>query len=114
MKCHFCMTTISKGEMPKRIEYRGPAVNPRIYGINMKDGPLTAAMGPLLKVLHSKCYWIVTKREERGGDGVQGTQRVGAYDGDDQPSRLQAARNADPGYAEPKETDYHDQVVGEI
>lgn len=80
MKCNSCKRDISKAEMPKRVEYRGSADAPRIYGVNMQDGGLDKATGPLVKVLHSKCYWVIQKRKVRGRDAVQGTTRVGAYD----------------------------------
>lgn len=103
--------------MPKRVEYRGSQDDPRVYGVNMKDGGLDKAAGPLVKALHSKCFWVIQKREIRGRDAVQGTTRVGAYDEDepeDQAERIRKARETDPGYHEPVESDWRDQEVHEV
>ena len=39
----------------------------KIFGWGMEDGPLTAATGRLVKVIHSKHYWEAKKAAERGG-----------------------------------------------
>ncbi len=123
MKCNYCLRDISSGDMPKRVEYRrvpdakpGAAKVFRIYGINMPDGPLERATGPLVKVLHSKCYWVVTKRVRRHGDAVGGTHPglVDAYDEDDQPTRIRKAREADAGYQEREDSDWRPQTIGEV
>lgn len=104
--------------MPKRVEHhRAPDGSLRIYGINMPDGQLDQVIGPLVKVLHSKCYWIITKRVRRGGDEIGGTHPglVDAYDEeDDQPERIRQARQADPGYREREESDWRPQTIGEV
>lgn len=117
MKCNYCVRDIGRGDMPKRVEYRrAPDKSLRIYGVNMPDGPLEKATGPLVKALHSKCYWIITKRVRRGGDEIGGTHPglVDAYDEDDQPARIRQARQDDPGYQEQEDSDWRPQTIGEV
>ncbi len=118
MKCHECIRDISRGDMPKRAEFRRqPDKSIKVFGINMPDGPLEKARGPLVKVLHSKCYWVVTKRVRRHGDAVTGTHPglVDAYDeDDDQPARIRKARESDAGYQERPESDWRPQTIGEV
>ncbi len=120
MKCFICSRDIGRGDMPKRVEYhRAPDKSLRIYGVNMPDGLLDKAAGPLVKAAHSKCYWVITKRVRRGGGEVGGTHPglVDAYDEDDaedQPARIRQARQADPGYREREDSDWRPQTIGEV
>jgi hypothetical protein len=55
-------------EMAKRAEAReqpGGAI--KVFGVNMPDGKLAVAHGVLVWVMHSKCYWIGRKHEQRSG-----------------------------------------------
>jgi hypothetical protein len=75
MRCCHCPLEI-KGEaqLAKRAEWREqPDGSVLVYGENMPAGKLSDAAGRLLKAAHQKCYWAVWKRENRGGDAVQGT-----------------------------------------
>lgn len=78
VKCADCKLEIRRGaEEHKRVEFRlMPDKSIKIFGWQMPDGPLTAAFGPLVKVLHSKCYWAGVKakrREDAAAETIRGT-----------------------------------------
>lgn len=79
MRCAHCQMPIRPGmEMVKRVEFRAGIA----YGENMPGGSLEkgAAIGlsmagqSIEKIQHQKCYWVVWKRENRGGDANLGTR----------------------------------------
>lgn len=71
MRCSTCQTLIRPGmDTNKRVEFHGGIA----YGENMPGGPLSKATGPVEQILHQKCYWVIWKRQNRGGDAVQGTR----------------------------------------
>lgn len=80
MKCQVCRRDIRRGaEEQKRVEYRRqPDGSVKVYGYQMPDGPLSAATGPLVKVIHSKHYWAESKDQARGGPHAGGA--IPAYD----------------------------------
>jgi hypothetical protein len=83
VKCGQCKRDIRRGaEEQKRVEYRqqedGTVL---VFGYQMPDGPLSAARGRLVKVIHSKHYWANLKAESRGGPHAGGA--VSAYGDDD-------------------------------
>lgn len=84
MRCASCTLPIRAGtEERKRVEFRTQSDGAVcVYGEFMPHGPLAAATGRLAKVLHQKCYWVEWKRENRGGDVVEGT-RPGLLSEDD-------------------------------
>ena len=69
-----CRRDIRRGaEEQKRAEYhRQPDGTVKVFGYQMPDGPLSAATGPLVKVIHSKHYWSTLKAENRGGPHAGG------------------------------------------
>lgn len=89
MRCYSCQQPIRPGEETrKRVEFYRVYASAadligaeKVFGENMPDGPLSAIpAGPSLgrwtlnRVQHQKCYWVVWKRENRGGDAVEGTR----------------------------------------
>lgn len=71
MRCALCKLPVRRGaEEHKRVEYHQmPDQTVKVFGWQMPDGPLAAASGQLIKVLHSKCYWAAVKAERRGRYG---------------------------------------------
>lgn len=67
MKCGVCRRDIRRGaEEQKRVEYHRQADGTvKVFGYQMPDGPLAAATGPLVKVIHSKHYWAAVKDQAR-------------------------------------------------
>ena len=66
-------------EEQKRVEYhRQPDESVKVFGYQMPDGPLSAATGPLVKVIHSKHYWAERKAANRGGPHAGGA--ISAYE----------------------------------
>jgi hypothetical protein len=48
------------------VEYRRqPDRTVKVFGVQMPDGKLSEATGILVKAVHSKCYWIARRQEER-------------------------------------------------
>lgn len=80
MRCATCKREIRRGvEEQKRVEYhRQDDGSVKIFGYQMPDGPLSAATGPLVRVIHSKHYWADTKDERRGGPHAGG--EISAWD----------------------------------
>ncbi len=74
MRCAVCKRQIRRGvEEQKRVEYRlQKDKTVKIFGYQMPDGPLTAASGPLVRVIHSVHYWEQVKAERRGGPHAGG------------------------------------------
>lgn len=98
MKCHRCQRPINPGqEASRRIEIRQGPPDPetglaseRVFGMNMADGKLADATGPLKSVYHQKCYYVVAKAD-RSRTGVSGYDQA-AWDSPEQ--RAQAGARA--------------------
>lgn len=79
MKCAVCKRDIRRGvEEQKRVEYHQVGDVIKVFGYQMPDGPLSAATGPLVKVIHSIHYWAETKADRRGGPHAGGA--ISAWD----------------------------------
>ena len=65
MRCAFCTKSVTKYQMPDRVEvwnWRGAL---RVYGnVPMADGRLDEAQGVLQLIYHSKC-WLADRRHAR-------------------------------------------------
>lgn len=74
MRCAECKLLIRRGvEEQKRVEYHlMPDGSVKVFGYQMPDGPLSAATGTLVKVIHSRHYWANTKAASRGGPHARG------------------------------------------
>lgn len=79
MRCYYCKRDISKGpETTKMVcQYTQGDSTVKTFGLNMPDGPLSAAAGQLFRAWHSKCYFQAKKREGRGGDAMSGRMQAG-------------------------------------
>jgi hypothetical protein len=68
MRCAGCKQEIRRGaEERKRVEFRlQPDGSTKVFGWQMPDGDLDKASGQLVKVMHSKEYWVMVKAERRG------------------------------------------------
>lgn len=68
MKCAVCKRFLSGLDAQRRAEYRlQPDGGLKVFGHGMPDGPLAAAAGQLVKVLHNGCYHAARKRAQRAG-----------------------------------------------
>jgi hypothetical protein len=67
VKCDTCRKAIASGtEFRRRAEYhRHPDGTVRVFGHGMPDGELADAVGQLVAVKHSGCYWSARKHEQR-------------------------------------------------
>ncbi len=73
MKCGICKRDIRRGvEQAKRVEYHLVDGEEKVFGHQMPDGPLSAATGPLVRVIHSIHYWQQFKQGNRGGPHAGG------------------------------------------
>lgn len=61
------------------MEYRLVDGEEKVFGHQMPDGPLSAATGPLVRVIHSLHYWQQLKEENRGGPHAGGA--ITAWEG---------------------------------
>lgn len=77
MRCTSCHRPIRPGlEARKRVEYWDqPGGEVKVFGLGLSDaaGKVEDATGVLVQVMHSRCYWAIRRRVERGGDAVTGT-----------------------------------------
>jgi hypothetical protein len=79
VKCRICHRPIRPGqEADKRIEcWRWPDGTEHLFGVGMEAGTLddVAKQGWLLIwAKHNKCHYIEARREQRGRDGVMGSE----------------------------------------
>lgn len=95
MKCAVCKRPFRRGvEQAKRVEYwLQPDGTTKVFGFQMPDGPLAAATGQLVRVIHSLHYWQEHKDEARGGAHAGGVIQAYAGEGLDRDLR----DTAEPG-----------------
>ncbi len=84
MRCTSCQRNIAAGlEAAKMIvQYRQSDGSTRVFGFMMSDGPLTKAVGQIVKGWHHKCWHVARKRAARG-DQVTGRVLAGTPTGYD-------------------------------
>jgi hypothetical protein len=68
IKCVVCKKNVAAGAAAAKmiVEYSQPDGTVKIFGYMMSDGPLGAATGRMLRGYHSKCFWVLRKREQKG------------------------------------------------
>lgn len=64
MRCWLCPRAITKGDWPKRVEWRrGIRGEEVVYGADQE--PLDKVTGQLIRAAHGKCYYAKVNKERR-------------------------------------------------